>query len=183
MGRLFTLILALSASGCMTSRLYYDRTSSHNGPYHSGKSVPSVRAIVSERHDDRAFRNGSEATLELLATAFLLAQNPDYYQKSTIGGRCIRGSDVAISLQTPCINVTYVLLDGDGKEVERLFSESGSFQFFAEKDRSYFVSVLTGSQTRQGKVGPVRMGDEVVIRLNGVEATFDVPRNRHSSLD
>ena len=172
MRSLLPVILTLAASGCMTSRLYYDRTASHNGPYHSGKSVPSVRAILSERHEDGEFRNGRAATLELLATAFLLVQNPDYYQKSTIGGRCIRGSDETIALQTPCISVTYVLIDGAGKELERLFSDSGSFQFFAEKNRPYFVAVLDGSFHRQGTVGPVGMGDEIVIRLKGGDTSL-----------
>ncbi len=180
MYRLIPFLLAtLLFSGCVGRRLYHDRETSQNGSYYSGTSIPSVRGIFSKPNVDREFR-GEDAVVGLLTSAILLAQNPDYYQKSSIGGRCVRGPEEAKPLQLPCVNVTFVLVSPEGKEEGRYFSESGAFEFFVEPHTSYYVAVLTGDR-RQGKVGPVRMGDEVVIRLGGSESA-GLPVRAHLNL-
>ncbi len=169
MFRLIAIPLTLIVlSGCVGRRLYHDRETSQNGSYYAGRSIPSVRGILSGPNENREFR-GDEAVLGLLTSAILLAQNPDYYQKSSIGGRCVRGPEDAKTLQLPCMNVTFVLMNENGREEARYFSEAGSFEFFVEPSTPYYVAVLS-HERRQGKVGPVRMGDEVVIRLGDSEA-------------
>lgn len=163
--RLFLLPLALS--GC-AGRLYHDRAVVQNGAYYAGSWLPSARYILSPQRPDHEVRTGNEMMSDLLASAWLLAQNPDYYQKSTIGGHCVRGTEGPVSVQALCVNVTFVVSDGSGKTVSRLFSENGVFQFYSEPDQVYFVSVWGPHQNPLGRVGPVRMGDEVVIRVPSV---------------
>ena len=169
------LLLLLSGfllSGCVGRRLYHDREVAQNGSYFSGKSLPMVRGVFSRPNENKEFRE-DDAVIGLLASAFFLAQNPGYYSKSSIGGRCVTGPAEAKPLQLPCVNVTFVLTSEEGKETDRQYSESGSFEFFVESGKHYFVSVLSREQ-RQGKVGPVRMGDEVVIRLGAKESASTV---------
>ncbi len=179
MSRLIPLLLSmLCLPGCVGRRLYHDREVSQNGSYYSGTSIPTVKGIFSKPNADREFRS-EDAVVGLLTSAILLAQNPDYYQKSSIGGRCVRGPEEAAPLQLPCMNATFVLVSETGREESRYFSESGAFQFFVEPHTSYSVAVLTKAG-RQGKVGPVRMGDEVVIRLGDSE-TAGLPVRAHLS--
>jgi hypothetical protein len=155
--------------GCVGSGEYHDREKPQNGNYHSGALLPRGGGSLAEanqyRHRDP---RGGDAAYGLLVSAFSLAQNPEYYRKSSIGGRCFTGPTESTALQLPCLNVTYVLTDESGKETARQQSESGSFKFFVEPNKTYFVSVLSHEKLRE-KSGPVRMGDEIVIRLGASE--------------
>src|SRR5262245_59468314 len=102
------ILLSFSAlCGCVSTRLYHDRAVTNNRSYYSGTPVSSVRATLGPSPGSQG-KDSGEMVPDLIASALLLAQNPDYYSKSTIGGHCVRGETEVVTLQAPCTNVTFV---------------------------------------------------------------------------
>jgi len=161
-------------SGCATG-VYHDRQlgdanyySGHTGPivYPQIRIVPSQKDIPDNRLAPPPGSATEDTVISLVSSALSLAQNPDYYKKSTVGGRCLYEAPIGSTLEIPCLNVTVTLSDFQGHEINRFNSSNGDFEFFVEKNKDYRLSVVSEKYAMATQdIGPVSMGDDVIIRL------------------
>ncbi|MEW6058151.1 MAG: hypothetical protein AB1540_16210 [Bdellovibrionota bacterium] len=157
---LSTFFIGLTFSGCGGER-YLDREKNHP-QYHEGNAAPGL--LVPNTN----VRVAADWTNALAAvTAASLSANPEFYRKSTIGGRCILKSSASDRLGLPCVNLVLVLSEVDGKEVSRRpTSQKGEFLFPVEKNKKYALAVASEKLKAASDLkGPFVMGDEVVLTL------------------
>jgi hypothetical protein len=170
-----TLFLLPLLSGCVTG-MYHDRQVNRPG-YYQGTATTIIRPKLWQASSsaDNALEAASpsapqvgtdRAALGLLASAFTLANNPDYYKKSTIGGRCVLDSSLD-GVEIPCVNITIALTDSAHHELERTQSSIGDFEFYVEKGKEYGLRIVSDryEMTTAGWLGPLMIGDDVVLRI------------------
>lgn len=168
------LLLALCLTGCATG-IYHDRQSIQNPNYYSGRTssiifpqfrLGGAREPQEERDASAPGRSQEMIALGVVASAWTLAHNPDYYKKSTIGGRCLLEAPRGTTLEIPCQNVTIALSDVKGRIINRYNSTNGAFEFYVEKNKDYGLSILSDKyEMTPPQVSPVNMGDDVILRL------------------
>jgi len=182
MKTLANLLLFLLLISC-ASNAYHDRAVK-NPRYQEGDVTPLLNSRSSRRvnltpenkaladHDSvpqKSYSTGG-AAFGLAVAGVALATKPDYYQKSTLHGRCIfqdgnLKQGLNPQLARPCINVKISLLNPKGEELGQFQTDqTGHFTFYVKKGKSYFLKLVHKHfKLSQKSKGPFEMGQDVTL--------------------
>lgn len=169
------LIISLIFFGCATQK-YHDRDLS-NPHYYEGMGIPiadntemtlqtkNTKLKESEHIDDHKTR----AIVSLIEAGTTWALYPDYYDQSSLSGKCLLKQNKINSLPVQCQAGEAILLDSLDKELGRFtLNNRGQFAFWVEKDKSYFVKLrfFQEKKSQTKKWGPYKMGDKPIIYIS-----------------
>jgi hypothetical protein len=123
-------------------------------------NVPSPGTSMGEQKYQGRGEQDRPGSLEYNQT--LLPKDKDH--ENYIWGRCIY--DSVSTIEVPCTEGQVVLTDRDQKPVSTASIAQGKFRLSVERDKNYFIKVNSRKyQSQQLKYGPLKGGDEVLVRL------------------
>jgi hypothetical protein len=153
------LALLLAQAACSTQRYETDRGS------HEYNNRPNTYLSASQVGGQA---DASLAPVLALIGVAALGLNPGYYEKSSIGGRCIVRNSETDPLGAPCNNIVVILLDHEThQEVSRKpCSADGQFSFAVKKGRKYVIGVASERYNLSASdQGPFSQGQELLLTL------------------
>jgi hypothetical protein len=155
-------ILLLFAVACTSQR--FDKDQGTHEYYNRPNAFTSPNTPIDPRTD--------APVLALLGVA-ALGMNPGYYDKSSLGGRCVVRNSLTDPLGAPCNNIVVILLDHETrKEVSRVpCSSDGSFYFVVNRGRKYLIGVASERyHLPEPDQGPFVQGQELLLTLRPIES-------------
>ncbi len=113
-----------------------------------------------------------EAAVGLLVSGLSLLVNSDYYKSNRLRVNC-HCSHVHSNIDIPCTHITLALMDSQGRELERITSEEGSFSFPVSRNKTYRLGIISKKyQLKNPLSKTVEMGDSIALYLVSDSSSF-----------
>lgn len=95
----------------------------------------------------------------------IIDRGDESIERAFISGRFICHPESYEAFELPCRNVSVAVQDDAGREVQRIVTNDGDFVFPAEKEKRYYMRVLSKHRPETADPLALRFGEDAVLHL------------------